>query len=45
MLLVTVNDTGPTAQSVYQSQSMMVPPSVGTFIWYIVDEAHEDAVK
>ena len=37
--------TSTTAQSVYQSQSMMVPPSVGTFIWYIVDEAHEDAVN
>jgi hypothetical protein len=33
-----------TAQSVYQSQSMTLPQSVGTFIWYIVDEAHEDAV-
>jgi hypothetical protein len=37
--------TSTTAQSVYQSQSMIVPQSVGTFIWYIVDEAHEDAVN
>ena len=37
--------TSTTAQSVYQSQSMTVPQSVGTFIWYIVDEAHEDAVN
>jgi len=37
--------TTTTAQSVYQSQSMTVPQSVGTFIWYIVDEAHEDAVN
>jgi hypothetical protein len=37
--------TFTTAQSVYQSQSMTVPQSVGTFIWYIVDEAHEDAVN
>lgn len=38
----TVNDTGPSAQLVYQTQSMNIPPSVGTFIWYIVDEAHEN---
>jgi hypothetical protein len=37
--------TSTTAQSVHQSQSMTVPQSVGTFIWYIVDEAHEDAVN
>ncbi|MGN6630860.1 MAG: hypothetical protein ACTHKP_01270 [Nitrososphaeraceae archaeon] len=37
--------TSTTAQSVYQSQSMTVPQSVGIFIWYIVDEAHEDAVN
>ena len=38
----TINDTGPNAQSVYQTESMNVPPSVGTFVWYIVDEAHEN---
>jgi hypothetical protein len=31
-----------TAQSVYTSQSMTLPKSVGTFVWYIVDEAHEN---
>lgn len=40
-----IPSTSTTAQSVYQSQSMTVPQSVGTFIWYIVDEAHEDAVN
>jgi hypothetical protein len=38
----TINDTGPNAQLVYQTESMNIPPSVGTFIWYIVDEAHEN---
>jgi hypothetical protein len=33
----------PTAQSVYTSQSMTLPTSVGTFVWYIVNEAHENA--
>ena len=32
---IHVNDTGPSAQLVYQTQSMNIPPSVGTFIWYI----------
>ena len=38
----TINDTGPNAQLVYQTESMNIPPSVGAFIWYIVDEAHEN---
>jgi hypothetical protein len=37
----TTAATIPTAQSVYTSQSMTLPTSVGTFVWYIVDEAHE----
>jgi hypothetical protein len=32
----------PTAQSVYASQSITLPTSVKSFIWYIVDEAHEN---
>ena len=32
----------PTAQSVYTSQSITLPPSVKSFVWYIVDEAHEN---
>jgi hypothetical protein len=35
----------PSAQIVYNSQSITLPKSVGTFIWYIVNEAHEDAHK
>jgi hypothetical protein len=38
----TINDTGSNAQLVYQTESMNIPQSVGTFIWYIVDEAHEN---
>ncbi|HEY7573035.1 MAG TPA: hypothetical protein VH796_16870 [Nitrososphaeraceae archaeon] len=38
----TINDTGPNAQLVYQTESINIPQSVGTFIWYIVDEAHEN---
>jgi hypothetical protein len=34
--------TIPTAQSVYTSQSITLPPTVKSFIWYIVDEAHEN---
>ena len=34
----------PSAQSVYMSQSLTLPTSVGYFVWYIVDEAHEDTV-
>jgi hypothetical protein len=34
--------TIPSAQSVYVSQSMTLPTSVGTFVWYIVNEAHEN---
>lgn len=32
----------PSAQSVYQSQSISLPNSVENFVWYIVNEAHED---
>ena len=45
----TTNATGaidttaiPTAQSVYTSQSITLPTSVKSFVWYIVDEAHEN---
>jgi hypothetical protein len=37
--------TIPTAQSVYTSQSMTLPSSVGTFVWYIVNEAHENSAS
>lgn len=37
----TINDIGPNAQMVHQTESMNVPRSVGTFVWYIV-EAHEN---
>src|SRR5919108_1543926 len=33
--------TVPTAESVYQSESMKLPPSVGSFIILIANEAHE----
>ncbi len=36
--------TIPTAQSVYTSQSITLPTSVKSFVWYIVDEAHENSV-
>ena len=32
----------PSAQSVYKSQSITLPISVKSFVWYIVDEAHEN---
>jgi hypothetical protein len=32
------------AQSIYMSQSLTLPISVSYFVWYIVDEAHEDTV-
>jgi hypothetical protein len=35
----------PTAQSVYASQYMTLPTSVGTFVWYIVNEAHENSAN
>jgi hypothetical protein len=35
----------PTAESVYKSQSMTLPSSVKTFVWYIVNEAHENSVN
>ena len=34
----TINDIGPNAQMVHQTESMNVPRSVGTFVWYIVDK-------
>jgi hypothetical protein len=34
--------TIPSAQSVYVSQSMTLPTSVKSFVWYIVNEAHEN---
>jgi hypothetical protein len=37
--------TIPTAHSVYTSQSITLPTSVKTFVWYIVDEAHENSVS
>jgi hypothetical protein len=37
------NTTIPSSQSVYKSQSMTLPTSVGTFVWYIVNEAHENS--
>ena len=33
----------PSAESVYQNQSMVLPSSVKLFVWYIVNEAHEDS--
>jgi hypothetical protein len=42
---VTKTNEIPSAQSVYQSQSISLPKSVGTFVWYIVNEAHEDTHK
>ena len=32
----------PSAKSVYASQSITLPPTVKSFVWYIVDEAHEN---
>jgi hypothetical protein len=37
------NTTIPSAQSVYTSQSMTLPTSVETFVWYVVNEAHENS--
>ena len=42
---VTKTNKIPSAQSVYQSQSLSLPKSVSTFVWYIVNEAHEDTHK
>jgi hypothetical protein len=36
------NNTIPSAESVYSSQSMPLPTSVSSFVIYIVDEAHEN---
>ena len=36
---------GLTAESIYRSQSMTIPSSVRTFVWYIVNEAHENSVN
>jgi hypothetical protein len=38
----TPTATIPTAQSVYESQSITLPPTVKSFVWYVVDEAHEN---
>jgi hypothetical protein len=38
----TPNTTIPTAESVHISESMKVPPSVGTFVILTVNEAHEN---
>ncbi len=35
----------PAAETVYQSQSLTLPSSVGSFVWYIVDEAHENSIN
>ena len=35
----------PSAEPVYQSQSMTLPSSVRTLVWYIVNEAHENSVN
>jgi hypothetical protein len=32
----------PSAESVYASQSITLPSTVKSFVWYIVDEAHEN---
>jgi len=42
---ITKTNDIPSAQSVYQSQSISLPKSVSTFVWYIVNEAHEDTHK
>src|SRR4029079_10112139 len=42
---ITKTNDIPSAQSVYQSQSISLPKSVDTFVWYIVNEAHEDTHK
>ncbi len=36
------NGTIPSAESVYSSEGMSLPASVGSFVIYIVDEAHEN---
>jgi hypothetical protein len=49
LLQATLNSNNniiiPAAQSVYTSQSMTLPISVGTFVWYIVNEAHENSAN
>ena len=39
----TADITIATAQSIYTSQSLTLPISVKSFVWYIIDEAHENA--
>ena len=41
----TNNYSIPHARVVHESQSITLPNSVRTFIWYIVNEAHEDTQK
>src|SRR5947209_11392090 len=36
------NGTIPSAESVYSSEGMSLPASVGSFVIYIADEAHEN---
>jgi hypothetical protein len=38
----TVNTSIPNAESVYISESMKIPPPVGTFVILIPNEAHEN---
>jgi len=40
--LATENTTIPTAESIYLSESMKIPPSAGTFVILIPNEAHEN---
>lgn len=40
-LTPTIGDHIPNASSVYETQTMIIPPSVKSFIMTIVDEAHE----
>lgn len=43
---IPINSTKiPSAESVYTNQSISLPSSVKTFVWYIVDEAHESLDK
>lgn len=39
------NNSIPSAESVFKSQSITLPSSVKSFIWYIVNEAHENSAN
>lgn len=41
-LPTTLSTSLPNAESVYLSESMKIPPSVGTFVILIPNEAHEN---